>query len=81
MYYVKIGELLYLRCPGSGGKTAGSPGMLTPKNIKRFEAGTGIGAETQGQPPRSQNPILRGVPTTSARTSPPLVTMMGTSGV
>jgi hypothetical protein len=87
MYFEKIGELLYLRCPGPEGKTAGSPGILTLKGIKRYKEGWGIGGgggQQQGQPhrpPNSQNPILRGIPATSARTSPPLVVTMGTSGV
>lgn len=72
MYFVKIGELLFLRCPGMADKTAGDfgAGILSLRNIKRLRSRR-----------RSNNPILRGIPPTAARTSPPLVTTMGTSGV
>lgn len=72
MYYVKIGGLLYLRCPGGIPKTASSSGMLTPENITNYRRDT---------PYQSENPLLRGIPATSSRTAPPLVVTMGTSGV
>ena len=78
MYFVKIDDLLFPRFPGPEGKTAGSPGMLTLKNIKRYKQGWGIG---DGSAPQSQNPLLRGMPPTSSRQAPPLVVTMGTTGV
>lgn len=71
MYFVKVGELCYLRFPGMG-KSAKSSGLLSLKNIQKFRKGTKY---------TSQNPLLRGIPATSARQAPPLVVTMGTTGV
>ena len=81
MYFVKIGELLYLRCPGLAEKTAEAPGMLSIDSIKQYKDVSGTDKRQPRRPANSRNPILRGMPATSARTAPPLVVTLGTSGV
>lgn len=78
MYFVKMGGLLFLRCPGLPGKTAAEGGgLLDMNNIQRYRDSLQKG--NRGY--TSSNPVLKGIPPTSSRTAPPLVVTMGTSGV
>jgi hypothetical protein len=76
MYFMKIGELFFLRCTGLSEKVASSQGLLAPESVKRYSKKLREDKNTS-----SHNPILRGIPATSARQSSPLVVTLGTSGV
>jgi hypothetical protein len=71
MHYERLREMLWLREQGVP-KMASPKGLLSPENLSQY---------TGDVPYRSENPLLRGIPATSSRTSPPLVVTMGTSGV
>lgn len=71
MYFVKVGTLMYPRCTGG---ERNPTGLLSMESILK-------NAAVIESARRSENPILRGIPATSSRTSPPLVVTMGTAGV
>ena len=76
MYYASIDGWSFLRCPNPWeAKTAGpsllGPGLLSMKHLSKL----------LHKRHKSKNPLLKGVPNTSARLTSPLVVTMGTSGV
>lgn len=71
MYFVKVGTKMY---PQFSEEERNSKGLLSKESILK-------NASALETARRSENPILRGIPATSSRTSPPLVVTMGTAGV
>jgi hypothetical protein len=71
MHFGKLGNLMDPRNAGGEGNPRG---LLNVESILKNAAATECAR-------RSENPILRGIPATSSRTSPPLVVTMGTTGV